>query len=114
MLAVMFMDGGHKWQFGYLMKDLAHDFSLGKEWYPASVDAALEVMTLHAEQTSKKGKRKDKNKEATKKSFAQEGKLAQRKCWKCGQVRHLKGECPELQKHPLETGETHVQEGWSG
>jgi hypothetical protein len=91
LLACMFMDGANTKHYGQLMKDLADDFALGQAKYPASLEEALQVLSLyHKGKGNKGGSDFQSPLELT---FAQHGS----KCWKCGEFGHLKRDCPKNQ-----------------
>ena len=84
MIAMMFIQGVDMKLYGYLLKDLETDYSLGRDVYPASIEDALQVLVLYGE---KKLKKKSK---AEGKQFAQNGK---RKCHCCGKDDHILKDC---------------------
>ena len=89
-IAMMFLEGVDKKQYGYLLKDLETDCSLGKkEVYPESIEDALQVLIMYSEKALKK-KKKELNKDPVAASFVQV-----RKCWECGSEDHVKKECPQ-------------------
>lgn len=112
LLAAMFLDGTDKKQYGYLLKQLQNDYSLGSDQYPDDAETALRVLTLYEEQSGKKKKKEYKKEDEL--SFAQ----SELKCWECGEVGHRKIDCPDKDKKKIlirEKGETsNIQVGWAG
>ena len=85
-IAFMFMDGADKKQYGYLMKSLETDHSLGKtDVYPDGIESALQVLILYSEKALKKKKKKNSNI-----SMVQAGP-----CWECGSKDHIRKDCPK-------------------
>jgi len=110
MIASMFMEGAH---FGFkpLLRDLENDYALGAAMYPETVNEALQVMTVYAEQPMYKAimkkiwKKKAQEDEEEPVSFAQmtrEQKMKKGLCFKCGKEGHIRKDCPELKS--TETG----------
>ena len=55
LIAMMFMEGVDKKQYGYLLKNLETDYSLGsKEVYPEGIEDALQVLIMYSKKRLKK------------------------------------------------------------
>ena len=90
-IAMMFMDGVDKKQYGSLLKDLETDHSLGKtDVYPTTLESALQVLILFSEKKLKK----------TAVTLVQE----ERKCWECGSTAHVKADCPQWKEKQSKKG----------
>jgi hypothetical protein len=94
MVACMFMDGANKKRYGQLMKDLADDFALGQAKYPGSLEEALQVLSLYHKGNGHKGG--EDYQSPLELTFAQQHRP---KCWKCGELGHLKCDCPKRDKN---------------
>ena len=115
----MFLDGADKKVFGYLMKSLRNNFTLGNDKYPVTMEDALQVLTMNLPRKKVDGK----STEAVS-SFNQVGGKKV-KCWYCEEEGHIKQNCPKKKKDDEnksegekkdETGTSHVtkQVSWSG
>ncbi len=86
-LAYIFMQGADRQQYGSLMYGLGKDHSLGNDNYPASVEEALEVLTMNTKKMKKTGTNATKaNGDSLELAFAQMDKKEARKkgiCYKC-------------------------------
>ena len=83
-VSMMFMEGVDKKQYGYLLKNLETDYSLGsKEVYPEGIEDSLQVLIMFSEKALKKKKKKQMN-------MVQAGA-----CWECGSTEHQKKDCPK-------------------
>ena len=84
-VSMMFMEGVDKKQYGYLLKNLETDYSLGsKEVYPEGIEDSLQVLIMFSEKALKK---KQKKKQM---AMVQAGA-----CWECGSIEHQKKDCPK-------------------
>ena len=84
----MFMEGVDKKWYGYLLKNLETDYSLGsKEAYPEGIEDSSQVLIMHSEKKLKKKVIKA-GEDAQLGSFAQAGK-----CWECRSDQHYKKDC---------------------
>ena len=85
-IAFMFMDGADKKQYGYLLKNLETDYSLGKkDVYPDGIESALQVLILFSEKKLRK---------KVAKNFAN---VKDNGCWECGAEDHQRKDCPVFQ-----------------
>ena len=101
-LAALFIGGADKGMFGDMLDTLERDFSLKAKKYPASVDEALQVLTVHSDTKAKR-----KKKAPGDSSFAQ---TRQNKCWRCKQVGHTKANCPHNRDDSVDEGERNHSE----
>jgi len=114
MLAVAFVEGADKC-FKPLLSDLEQGCLLGDGKHPDAVEEALQVLSLHEQQTLKrmvKKKPKSEDEAPLVLSFAQN-----RKCWHCGQPDHVKKDCPKKKAGGEDTEapeQSHFQQGWHG
>ena len=61
-ISMMFMEGVDKKQYGYLLKNLETDYSLGsKEVYPEGIEDTLQVLIMFSEKALKKKKEETDN-----------------------------------------------------
>ena len=124
-LAFIFMDGADKKVFGYLMKSLRNDFTLGNDKYPVTMEDALQVLAMNLPRKKADGKSGDAGGKET--SFNQTDSTNLR-CWYCKEAGHVKQDCPKRKKNMKEkeesegndskdtTGESYVNRRvtWSG
>ena len=83
-IAFMFMDGADKKQYGYLLKSLETDYSLGKrDVYPDGIESALQVLILYSEKKLKSKKAKSFVNHSNGKGY-----------WECGDESHQRKDCP--------------------
>ena len=95
----MFMDGADKKVYGYLLKKLQDDYSLGDGKYPEDLQEALQVLQLYA------GKKKNKKKESEESPEWSGAQVERRKCHKCGKKGHLLKDCPGRDTTQEQSGE---------
>ena len=93
-LAFMFLDGADRKVFGYLMKSLRNDYTLGNDKYPVTIEDALQVLTMNLPRKKVDGK-SGNGSQAT--SFNQSGGT-NLKCWYCEEAGHIKKDCPKKKK----------------
>jgi hypothetical protein len=103
MLAYMFMNGANKRLFGYMLRSLENNFALGTDLYPATMEDALQVLTLSCENITRKKSKGGADNGDPAMAFVQGTNV---KCWKCGKEGHIKINCPEAA-----TQNSHVQVG---
>jgi len=118
MLACIFMRGTNK-LLKTVLKDLENDFALGQAKYPATVEEALQVMTLYEDRLKPKFKKgytavaEGMNPEL---SFAQMKEMKKNgQCFKCGKQGHIAVNCPGLGEPTREEAQLmQRQVGWMG
>ena len=111
LLAYKFMVGANKY-YKPMLKGVEEDFALGNDNYPASVEEALQVMTVYGNHNAFK-KEKKVYEERPSLSFVQKSEAwRKRLCFKCNQPGHVAKECPNGQDQSSQgqrTGSSHVQ-----
>ena len=94
MLAVAFMEGADRQVYGFLCRGLSDDHALGDDRYPETMEDALEVLRVSGAKKAAKKVKSDKELAELKKLQLVQG-AGQVTCWKCGEVGHVKKECPK-------------------
>jgi len=123
MLAIAFVEGANK-SFKPLLSDSEQDCSLGDDKHPETVEEALQVLSMHEQQTMKRFVKKkfksDDESQPLSLSFAQKTQMMkQGLCFKFGKQGHSIKDCPEKDGNKKEDKEdvtqeqSHSQQAWT-
>jgi Zinc knuckle len=119
LLARIFLTGSDKKRYGKLMEDLNNAYIGGKDNYPESLDATLNLLTHYQDYQVGYGKHMaNSDDKLTMTSFAQKGKARQLdriRCFKCNEYGHMKHDCPKRQHYQGDTDDDRSHgTGWAG
>ena len=102
MQAMIFLAGADKYRYEKFLNQMNNNYLAKKDEYPKSIESALELLRHYKDHQSGGSKGGD-SKPMTETSFAQYQEwLAKTNCHECGQLGHIKKNCPRLRQQHLQ------------